>query len=1092
MRILRFWSAVACYGFGRTDNYGHPHTNVIPSEERVEESRDTQTSSGQPLTLPTPQARLLGGGKVFGLREILRLASSLRMTISRRPNPVRSATIPCWVSIFAAGSVIAEEPIDFNRDIRPIISENCVHCHGPDAETREAGLRLDEEAASRDAIVPGDANASEVWLRVAHDDPDELMPPPDSNRSLTAKQKDLLKRWINSGAKYAKHWAYVAPKKAAVPKGEHAVDHFIAKGHAEKGLGFSAEAEKWRLLRRVSLDLIGLPPSPEEVKAFLADESPDAFEKQVDRLLASPRFGEKWARSWLDLARYADSNGFQADQLRDSWAYRDYVINAFNANMPFDQFTIEQLAGDLLPNATVDQKIATGFHRTPTCNVEAGVHPEENRTNQVVDRVNTTGTVWLGTTMECAQCHDHKYDPFSMKEYYELFAYFNNTPVEVENPSGKGVSFNFYGPKMELPMSAEKEATRKKLTAELDVLKKKRAQRAKAVNKEYGQWIANAGKKQAPVKWRTVDLVKFSATGGETSEPLGDGSHLVKGPQPEKTIYQLKLSGIEGKVGAIRVETLTHKSLSANGPGRGNGDRPNIILSEIRVKDAKGKEVKLIDAVADYSQPSWDVSQAIDGDLRKGWAIGKEFGKDHWAAFEVADWSTKQEDVFTVELEQNYGIGRTIGRFRISVADRFPSEDALPNDIAKLLTKTKRSDADNKKLKAHFEKNHPVLKSIDTDIAKVQKSLKAVTPDTTLVMVEKEEPRETHMMMRGNYLDKGEKVTAATPAVLHAASEELPANRLGFAQWLMQPDNPLVARVTVNRWWAEVFGTGLVKTVEDLGTQSEPPTHPELLDWLAVEFAESGWDMKHILRTMVTSKAYRQNSAMTHEKWVAADPENRFLARGPRFRMSAEMIRDNALAVTGLLSTKMGGKPIMPYQPPGMWRQVGRNEPKWIDAKDEDRFRRGIYIVYRRAAPYPSFVNFDAPDRSSCAVSRPRTNTPLQALTLLNDPAYTEMALAMANRVLTEKKDSSLAEQIEFLYQHVLCRKPAPTEVEHLSYLVEQKIEAYTEDGKAAQELIDGGSSAITISKDIPKEKIAAWFYLTNVILNLDETVTKG
>lgn len=1008
-------------------------------------------------------------------------------------------TQPCWIVglLFLLGgfSLVAAEEIDFNRDIRPILSENCFHCHGPDPETREADLRLDEQEASREdlggyaAVVPGDPEKSEVWLRVAHGEGDDLMPPPDSKRKLTEKQKSLLKQWIESGGEYAKHWAYEAPVRH-----EGGIDDFVEAQHQKRGYTFSEEAEKWKILRRVSLDLVGLPPTPEELHAFQNDDSPDAYEKVVDRLLASPRFGEKWARSWLDLARYADSNGFQADQLRDSWAYRDWVINALNTNMPFDQFTIEQLAGDLLPDATLDQKIATGFHRTVTCNVEAGVHPEENRTNQVVDRVNTTATVWLGATLECAQCHDHKYDPFSMKDYYGIFAYFNNTPLEVENKSGGGVSFDFYGPKMELPMAPDKEAQRKALQSQRSKARVERDNLKKSLDIEFAAWTRKVADRNAnSPEWKVLEIVDFSGSHGETCSPVDDGSVLIKGEIPNSSTYTFKAKLPAGKVGAVRLEMLSDPSLPAKGPARGNGDRPNVIVNEIQAT-VGGKEIEWSGATADYSQKGWEVAQAIDGDLKnKGWAIGPEFGKDHWAVFELPAREAKADEEWAFSIFQNYGAGRVIGRMRISVAEFAPKEEDLSDDLNAILAKeeSKRSKKESTQLRSHFEKNHPQMKAAELKLAKVDKELKAVEPDTTLVMVEMDESRETHIMKRGNYLSPGEKVTAATPELLHPIDPELPANRLGFAKWVMDPANPLVARVTVNRWWAEIFGNGIVRTVEDFGTQSEPPTHPELLDWLAMEFVESGWDMKHVLKQIVMSQTYRQDSKVTPEM-VENDPDNRFFARGPRFRLSAETIRDQALVASGLLSTKMGGEPIMPYQPSGMWRQVGRNEPKWVDAKDEHRFRRGIYVVWRRAAPYPSFVNFDAPDRSSCVVGRPRTNTPLQALTLMNDPAYTEMALALVERVLTEKADASLRDQISYAYERVLSRTPETAELEHLLYLIESKKEAFAKDPKTAEELVSGNRSVLEISDTISREDLAAWFYLGNVLLNLDETVTKG
>ncbi len=1004
------------------------------------------------------------------------------------------------------------EPVDFNRDIRPILSENCFHCHGPDANKREADLRLDvEDDARKDlggyhALVPGKANESELWLRIATEDKGDLMPPPDSNRQLTKRQKDLIKQWIDSGGAYAEHWAYAKPVRPALPEVKNAawvkndVDRFILARLDQEGLEPSPEADRHTLIRRVSLDLTGLPPSPEEVSAFIKDQSPGAYERVVARLLESGRFGERWARPWLDLARYADSNGFQADQLRDSWAYRDWVIDALNANMPFDRFTIEQLAGDLLPNATLDQKIATGFHRTVTCNVEAGVHPEENRVNQVVDRVNTTGTVWLGTTLECCQCHDHKYDPFTMKDYYSLFAYFNNTPLEVENPGGKGVSFNFYGPKMDLPLDPEQEAWRAGLAARLKDLQARRTELAAASQAQRLVWEDRMRKAlEKPAEWHVLEIVNFKSEGGETHRVLDDQSVLVTGPVPNVTHYEVtantKLSGIT----AFKLEALTHEDLPGTGPGRGDAERPNFILSEFEVscQEADAKElakVPLAGAQADFSQPNWNVEFALDGDRKTGWAIGGGFQKDHWAVFPTAQPVGKAGQTTTLRfsMDQNYGRGRTLGRIRLSALVGDLSTTDMPGDLKDILLKPakERSKKEAAKLDDYYAQTDPVLSKLDAELAKVKKQASAIEPNSTLVMVEMEEPRETHIMQRGNYLSPTDKVSPTTPERLHSLDPKLPKNRLGFAQWLMDTDNPLVARVTVNRWWAQLFGQGIVSTQEDFGTQAEPPTHPGLLDWLAVEFMESGWDMKHMLSVMVTSAAYRQSSDFT-PTLLERDPENKLHARGPRFRMDAEMIRDNALTVSGLLSTKMHGEPIMPYQPDGLWRQVGRNEPKWVDEKDENRFRRGIYVIWRRAAPYPSFVNFDGPDRSSCVVARPRTNTPLQALTLLNDPAYVEMALALADRILREKPDAGVSERIDHAFELVLARPARSDEREFLRGMVEERLKALQKDEKTAREVVATGSPVFKPTKNLSTAELAAWFYVANVLLNLDETITK-
>lgn len=1020
----------------------------------------------------------------------------------------------------AGGRANEAKPVDFNRDIRPILSENCFHCHGPDANTREAELRLDIEAeAKRDlggyvAIAPGESGKSIVWERIAHDDPDEVMPPVKSKRELTTEQKDLIRRWIDSGAEYDDHWAYVAPARPESPSLEkpqnreraaNEIDGFVFARLGEEGLETAPEADRRTLLRRVSLDLTGLPPTPEEVADFLADNSEDAWETVVDRLLKSERFGEHWARPWLDLARYADSNGYQADQLRDSWAYRDWVIDALNANMPFDRFTVEQLAGDLLPDATLDQKVATGFHRTVTCNVEAGVHPEENRTDQVVDRVNTTATVWLGSTLECAQCHDHKYDPFTMKDYYQLFAYFNNTPLEVENPSGKGVSFNFYGPKMDLPMPPEEARLKESLEERISTLKEERKLVVAASANDRAAWEANLLKSagEAP-EWRVLEVAEFSGTAGETCEPLEDGSLLVTGDVPSRTAYTLKVRTDMPVVRAIKLEMLPHESLPANGPGRGNGENPNAIVNEATLsaasiadgEAARANPVPLHSARASFSQSNWHVEGAIDGDPKTGWAINPKFGEPHWAVFETAvpiGGGGETETELTLTLDQQYGGGRVIGRLRLSATDADPSAENADPELIALLEKPaeKRSKADRAKVDAFWAKANPALKKLDLTMAGMAKKMKSLEPPSTLVMVEMEEPRETRILDRGEYLSPTDEVAPGTPPWLHPLDPDLPKNRLGLAKWLVDPANPLVARVTVNRWWARIFGHGIVRTAEDFGTQSEPPTHPELLDWLAMEFMESGWDMKHVLRQIVLSETYRQESRHS-ERLARLDPVNRLYARGPRFRMSAEMIRDNALSAAGLLSTKMHGPPVMPYQPPNIWRQVGRNEPKWKAAEDENRWRRGLYVVWRRAAPYPSFVNFDGPDRSTCVVDRPRTNTPLQALTLLNDPAYVEMAVALADRILRETPGAATDSRLVHAFELVLNRKPVDAELNALSSLLETRLSLYRNDAAEAKTLIAGARGWFEPSDKIDPAELAAWFFVANTLLNLDETVTKG
>ncbi|MBW3599023.1 MAG: PSD1 and planctomycete cytochrome C domain-containing protein [Planctomycetes bacterium] len=996
--------------------------------------------------------------------------------------------------------------------MQPILEARCIACHGPDAQ--EGRLRLDARSivmkggVSGPAIVPGDAERSLLLRRVLGLDDQERMPLDEA--PLSDNEIGVLRRWIAAGADWPaeadssdaevrQHWAYIPSQRPELPAVENAewlrtpLDAFILHRLEAEGLSPSPDAEKAKLLRRLSLDLTGLPPLVEEVEAFLADESPEAYRRAVDRLLASPAYGERWARPWLDLARYADSNGYQADQYREVWPYRDWVIWAMNADMPFTQFTREQIAGDLLPGATPDQKIATGFHRLTTCNVEAGVDPEENRVNQIIDRVNTTGFVWLGTSIECAQCHNHKYDPISQKDYYRLFAYFNNTPLEVKGDNG--INYDFYGPKMELPLDDDQADLRRELQAKRDDVQEELDAVIAARAGEQAEWEQEvvAAKEKSP-QWTVLDIAQFESSGGASHTILDDKSVLVGGKTPDKDIYTVivptDLAGITG----FRLETLTDPSLPGNGPGRHHPERPNFVLYEFEVTAApqnnsgEPQPISLHGATADFSQGRWPVAGAIDGDMSTGWAINPEFGKPHQAEFLAAEpLGFEGGAVLTFTLHQHYGGGRTIGRLRLSAMQGDPAAATLPENLAKIVEtpEKKRTKKQREELREHFLSLDPQVKELRDRVAELDKKLDAVAPPTTLVMVE-DKPRMTHVFKRGEFLNPGEPVEPGTPHVLHDLPADAPQNRLALADWLTDEANPLTARVTVNRWWAEFFGQGLVTTEEDFGTQGEPPTHPELLDWLAVEFMESGWSQKHIHRLIVTSSVYRQSSRITSEL-LERDPQNKLYARGPRFRLSAEAVRDNALAISGLLSEKQGGPPVYPPQPDGVWRHVGRNAPKWQTEKDEDRFRRGLYVFWRRSAPYPSFVNFDAPDRAACVVQRPRTNTPLQALTLMNDPAYIEMAAGLATRILTDRPAESLGERIQYAFRLCVSRAPSDVEAIHLRDVYLRELSRFKADPQAAKTLL-----AKLPSADAPPAEMAAWLMVSNILLNLDETITKG
>jgi hypothetical protein len=974
--------------------------------------------------------------------------------------------------VTAWGAVLPHGEIHFNRDIRPILSENCFFCHGPDKNKRKGDLRLDMhddvlaehqvDGKPVRAVVPGEAGKSELVRRIESGDSDEVMPPPKANHTLSERQKQLLREWVEQGAKWEAHWAYIRPVKAPLPTisdpawVKNAIDGFVLARLDEEGLKPSPEADRRTLIRRVTLDLVGLPPTPEQVDAFVQDSRPDAYERVVDRLLASPQFGERWARPWLDLARYADSNGFQRDGFRDLWAWRDWVIKAMNQDMPFDQFTIEQLAGDLLPNSTIEQKIATGFHRCPTVNVEAGTDQEENRVNQVLDRVNTTATVWLGSTMECAQCHDHKYDPFTQQDYYRLFAYFNNTEQETKFRTPKDTaSVDFIGPEMKLT-NPQMDQRRQELDARVDALNEE-------IEKHKSKLPAAATTQLA---WVPLDVENFESMGGASGKVLADKSVLVGGAKPATDTYTItvhtKLSGIT----AIQLEALTDNSLPGKGPGRGDASRPNFVLNEFQLTAApssdpnNGRPVQFMSARADYSQKGYDIAGAIDGVEKTGWAVGQMFHQPHAAVFVLGEpLGAEEGSVLTFTLQQNSGAKRTIGRLRLSATT---SPAAAPVDAAS-----------------------SEIKQLLADKGKALAELKLLDASKTLVMKELPQPRVTHVLRRGNFLDPAEGVTPGTPAFLGKPAEG-PPNRLTLARWLVSRDNPLTARVAVNRWWAELFGHGLVATPEDFGAKGEMPTHPELLDWLAVDFMDRGWSMKSVLRLMVTSATYRQSSRVTPEL-LTRDDQNKLYARGPRFRMDAEMIRDNALSAAGLLSLKKGGPPVHPWQPPGVWTVTGQVDNTYRLSEGEDLYRRGIYVVWRRSAPYPSFMNFDASVRATCRVKRSRSNTPLQALTLLNDPVYVEAAAMLARRATRDLPNGSFSDRASRICMLCWARSPDEREATALRTLFDRELQRYREDPAAAAKLL----AKYGASKGPDQVEWAAWYAVATAVLNADETIAK-
>ena len=1050
-------------------------------------------------------------------------------------SPVR-LILACLSALYLTpGSVAA--PVDFAREVFPIIQRTCIECHGP--ELQKGKLRLDTRAAAFQkpgTIVPGKSTQSELVRRITlpkgHND---VMP--SRGEPLSKSQTDLIGAWIDQGAVWpenavaAKHWAYVAPVRPAFPvlgnrnsEIANPLDHFILARLAKEGLQPSPEASPETLLRRLSLDLIGLPPTPAEVDTFVRDCANSggnsalriphsALERLVDRLLASPQFGVRWARPWLDYARYADSHGFQRDDFRDLWPYRDWVVNALNADMPFTRFTIEQLAGDLLPNATESQRIATGFNRNAPTNVEAGTDPEETRVNQVHDRVSTLGTVWLGSTLECAQCHDHKYDPISQRDYYGLFAFFNNTELEADrtNPKVPG-SIQFKGPTMELRdsiSSGERDATLTRLTTVTNQL----AALALRAAADQTMWEAELAKSaaQAPQE-HALDIADFDSTGGATHEILPDKSVLISGePAPDKDTYLIEVRTTLTGIRALKLETLTHDSLPGKGPGRGDAARPNFVLNNLIVtaapanpvapakqsaKSVKAKvpanggeaQVQFTRATASFSQANFPVANLLKtgNDARTGgWAINPKFHEPHWALFETAaPIGFPGGTVLRFKLEQNFGGGRTIGRVRLSALTGGPGGAALPTEVAGALKipAAQRTGAQTKTIADFRLKSLPEYARLEAERSRLDADLRKLKSPTTLVMRETT-PRMSSVFMRGEFRTPGDHVTPHTPAVLHPIkSPQTPPTRLDLARWLVSRDNPLVARVTVNRLWAELFGNGLVTTPEDFGIKGELPTHPELLDWLAVEFMDNGWSMKKLLKTIVTSAAYRQSSRVTPDLF-ARDDQNLLYARGPRHRLDAETIRDNALAIAGLLNPKLGGPPIHPYQPDGLWVKVGGQRYDYVVSPGDEKHRRGLYVIWKRGAPYPSFVNFDANSRMACRVKRPRSNTPLQALTLMNDPVYVEAAMAFAKRVLTEK--ASVSERLSHAFRLATSRAPRPEELATLTQLFES---SRATDPKAAKELV----GKFELPAGVTAEEFAAWYAVAAALLNLDETISKG
>ncbi len=1015
---------------------------------------------------------------------------------------------------FGAATLHAED-VSYNRDIRPILSENCFSCHGPDKHARKADRRLDTAAGATAllegirAIAPGDLSRSDAVERIESHDPDEQMPPPKSDKKLQPAQIALLKKWIAQGAKYEPHWSFIAPRRPSSPSLQDAkliiqnpLDAFILARLEKAGLKPSPEADKSTLIRRVTYDLTGLPPTPAEIDAFLADQAPDAYARLVERLLASPRYGEKMAVHWLDLARYADTHGYHLDAGRDMWKWREWVIEAFNKNLPYDQFILWQLAGDLLPNATAEQKVATGFCRNNMVNFEGGAIAEEYLTNYVFDRVNTFGTAFLGLTVNCTQCHDHKFDPLTQKEYYQFYAYFNAVP---EN--GLDGSKGNAAPLLELP-TPEQQTKLSALRAKGADTEKLVAELTKRVDLEQAAWEKTAAV-PTPRDWTVLAPAQAKSLSGAKLAVQPDQSILASGVNTGTDHYEIAARTDRTGVTALRLEALTDPSLSGGGPGRsGNG---NFVLTGIdleaqSVADPKQtQKVRFVAAEADYEQANFNAAKVLDADVRSGWAVdggAKHETRTAWFVAEKPFGFPGGTDLHVrLDFESPYtshGIGRA--RLAVTTDAAASSIGKVPAAIAQILAipADKRDGKQREVLQKHYRETvSPLLRQPAAQLEALRAELKALQKQVPNVMVmqQMEKPRATHVLMRGQYNQPGDKVEPGTPASLPPLPADAPPNRLGLARWLIEPQHPLTARVAVNRFWKNFMGTGIVKTVSDFGAQGEWPSHPELLDWLATEFTSSGWDVKRMARLIVTSATYRQSAKVTPEL-QERDPDNRLYARGPRFRLSAEEIRDTALAVSGLLNPQIGGPSVSPYQPAGLWEELSsrKDSGNWTAQRYEpshggDLYRRSLYTFWKRTCPPPQLQTFDAPDRETCTVNRERTNTPLQALVLLNDPTYVESARILAERMMTQG-GATPAERIRFAFRLATARPPTARELTMLTELFEKQQTRYRADRAAAAKLLANGEAKRNDNLD-PAE-LAAWTNVASTILNLDETVTKG
>lgn len=970
---------------------------------------------------------------------------------------------------------VSQPWVSFSKDVNPIFKAACNSCHA--GKTAAAGLDFTNTAGMLKAgvIKPGDPEHSVLIRRMKGLDGLPLMP--KGFKAVDASKIKLIETWIKDGAKIdqtgARHWAYIAPLKPALPKsaivwGQNEIDAFALEKMLGHNLKPSPPAPREIQARRLYLDLTGLPPTVAQLDAYLGDAAPNAYEKLVDKLLASPHYGERQARMWLDLARYADTNGYEADVSRTAYLYRDWAINAFNRNLPYDQFTIEQLAGDMLPNPTIDQQVATGFHRNSMFNQEGGVDPAESFYNTVIDRVTTTSGTWLGSTLQCARCHDHKFDPFSQKDFFKMYAVFGNVSYRRDGDYSKTYSEHWVEPEIKVSTPAAMkliEESRKKVS----VLEERKKAFSAENARDFAKWKIEAG---LTVQFTDPKVESFISSGGATYA-LGENNLIeVGGPNPNMDEYQIVLEFPEGNVNGLRIETLP---VPGKPGGRSSGQ--NFVLTEIELK-VDNVKVEFNAAQADIVQDSYDLKKLLAGDRASGWAVSPQATTGHRLITQFAKPVEGKKAVLKLGFHSPWP-SHALGRFRISFTKSdYPLLDAVREKAQKLASEP----VFNEKLDAQL---HDLYIETSTNGFDFQRDLKVAKAElvqreaglpTALVMADK--PVTGKLMAairhRGEFTSPGEMIEAGTPDILPPSDSTKNMNRLELAKWLVNGKNPLTARVAVNRMWEQYFGRGIVETMDDFGTQGSTPINQKLLDYLATRYVESRWDTKAIHKLIVMSATYRQSSNVT-PKVLSIDPTNIYFARGPRFRMEAEMIRDTALQASSLLNPEIGGPSVMPYQPKGIWDSPYSGE-QWMEAKGKDRYRRGIYVFTKRTAMYPSFMSFDASTREICTVRRIRTNSPLQALALLNDQAYLEAAKALGAKMVQR---GSLEQGLVYGFRAVTSRKPSREELLVLA-------KAY---GNFRLKYFKNPEEAKKLGKD---EREAAWTMVGNVLLNLDETITKG